>query len=112
MSVHDGPEYAVISAGFVGARNYALPLYTAMPIGGEFAPVALGSAGTSAFAASSQWSLTAALEKTLVTLEDGATVGVTTDLLVPIATGYVAVGDSRFSALTSPTVRLGIVFRW
>jgi hypothetical protein len=55
----------VVSAGFVGVRNYALPLSTAMPLGGEFDRAALGSSRASVFAPVSQWSLTAAVEKTL-----------------------------------------------
>jgi hypothetical protein len=102
----------VVSTGFVGVRNYALPLSTAMPLGGEFDRAALGSSGASAFAPVSQWSLTAAVEKTLATRANGASVGVTADLLVPFKTESITVGDPRTSALTSPTVRFGIIFRW
>ena len=102
----------LVSTGFVGVRNYALPLSMAMPLGGDFDPGALGSSPTSAFAPSSQWSLTAALEKTLATFSNGATVGVTADMLIPVATESVSVGDPRIGALTSRTVRFGIVFRW
>lgn len=102
----------IVSTGFVGVRNYVLPLSTAMPLGGDFDRGALGSPSTSAFAPSSQWSLTAAVEKTLATRADGASVGVTADLLIPVATESVTVGDPRISALKSPTVRFGIVFRW
>jgi len=102
----------VVSTGFVGVRNYALPLSTALPLGGDLDPGALGSPSTSAFAPSSQWSLTAAVEKTLATRADGASVGVTADLLIPVATESVTVGDPRISALQSRTVRFGIVFRW
>jgi hypothetical protein len=100
----------VVSTGFVGVRNYALPLSSAMPLGGDVDPAALRSAGTSAFAPASQWSLTAAVEKTLVTRASGASVGVTADLLIPVATNAVIAGDPRISA--SSTLRFGIVFRW
>ena len=57
-------------------------------------------------------SLTVAVEKTLLKRASGATVGVTADLLFPFATDPVASGDPRMTALTSPAVRFGIVFRW
>jgi hypothetical protein len=101
----------VVSAGFVGVRNYALPLSTAMPLGGEFDRAALGSSRASVFAPVSQWSLTAAVEKTLATRANGASVGVTADLLIPVKTESITVGDPRTSALTARTVRFGIVFR-
>ena len=62
----------VVSAGFVGVRNYALPLFTAMSLGGGVDPVAIGAGRPSSFAPSSQWSLTAGIEKTLATRADGA----------------------------------------
>jgi hypothetical protein len=99
-----------VSAGFVGVRNYALPLYTAMPIGGAIDPAVLRSAGTSAFAPVSQWALTAAVEKTLKTWKNGASVGVTAGALYPIATSSVTAGDPRISP--SLTLRFGIVNRW
>ena len=102
----------VVSTGFVGVRNYALPLYTAMPIGGDFDPGARGSSPANVFAPSTQWSLTAAVEKTLATFSNGATVGVTADVLVPVTTGSIGAGDPRIGALTSRTMRFGIVFRW
>ena len=102
----------VVSTGFVGVRNYALPLAMAMPLGGDFDSGALSSSRSSAFAPSSQWSLTAAVERTLATFSNGATVGVTADLLIPVATESISVGDPRIGALTSRAIRFGIVFRW
>lgn len=102
----------IVSTGFVGVRNYALPLSTAMPLGGDVDPGALGSSRASFVGPSSQWSLTAAFEKTLATFADGASVGVTADLLIPVKTESVMVGDPRISALASRTIRVGIVFRW
>ena len=102
----------VISTGLVGVRNYALPLSTAVPLGGDFDSAALGSSHTSVFAPVSQWAVTAAVEKTLATRADGASVGFTADLLIPVKTESIAVGDPRISALTSRTVRFGIVFSW
>jgi hypothetical protein len=103
--------FGVVSTGFVGLRNYALPLSSAMPLGSDLDPVALGTAGTSVDSSVSQWSLTAGIEKTLVTRRNGTSVGVTGDLLVPFKTETIGV-DPRNDALTSPTVRLGIIFRW
>jgi len=102
----------VVSAGFVGIRNYALPLSTAMPLGGGVDPVALGAAGASSFAPSSQWSLTAGFEKTLATRANGASVGVIADVLIPVSTDSASAGDPRISALASRTIRVGIIFRW
>ncbi len=105
-------KLGVVSTGFVGVRNYALPLSTAMPLGGEFNPATLRYAPSSVFAPSSQWSFTAAFEKTLFTSSGGATVGVTGDVLMPFHTEWLTVGDSRIAAQASPTFRFGIVFRW
>jgi hypothetical protein len=102
----------VVSTGFVGVRKYALPLYMAMPIGGDFDPGARGSSPANVFAPSTQWSLTGAVEQTLATFSNGATVGVTADVLVPVKTGSIGAGDPRIGALTSRTMRFGIVFRW
>jgi hypothetical protein len=101
-----------VSTGFVGVRNYALPLSTAMALGGAVDPAALGHLPATSFAPVSQWSLTAAVEKTLVRRANGASIGVAADLLIPVATNSVTVGDPRINALTTPTIRVGIVFRW
>jgi hypothetical protein len=102
----------VLSTGFVGVRNYALPLSTAVPLGGDVDRFATGSWRTSAFAPSSQWYLTAAIEKTLVTRSNGASVGITADVLIPVETESISVDDPRISALTSRAVRFGVVVRW
>lgn len=60
----------VVSTGFVGVRNHALPLYVGMPLGGDFDPGAHRSSRASAFAPVSQWYLTAAIEKTLTRRPD------------------------------------------
>jgi hypothetical protein len=104
--------FGVVSTGFVGVRNYGLPLFNAIPLGGDVDPAALRSSRTSAFAPSSQWSLTAGVEKTLMKRANGASVGVVADVLFPVRTESVSVGDPRISALTSPTIRFGIVVRW
>jgi hypothetical protein len=103
----------VLSTGFVGLRNYALPLSTAMPLAGNLDQFASGSWRASVFAPSSQWYLTAAVEKTLTTRSDGTSFGVTADLLIPVETELIAgADDPRIDALTSRTVRFGIVVRW
>jgi hypothetical protein len=101
-----------VSLGFVGARNYALPLFTATPIGGNVDARMLTSSGTSVFAPVSQWSLTASLEKTLLKRANGASLGITADAFFPVATNSVTAGDPRFGGLTSPTFRVGLVLRW
>jgi hypothetical protein len=101
----------VVSTGFVGVRNYALPLSSAIPLGGDLDPAALGTAGESAFLPGSQWSLTAGVEKTLAKSASGASFGVTADLLIPVKNEAVA-GDPRNTVRTSPTLRFGGVLRW
>jgi hypothetical protein len=55
----------VVSTGFVSVRNYALRLSTAIPVGGDLDPAALGASGASAFLPGSQW-------KTLAKRANGA----------------------------------------
>jgi len=102
-----------LSTGFVGVRNYALPLSTVVPLGGDVDHFTTGSSWrTSVFAPSSQWYLTAAIEKTVATQSNGASVGVTADVLIPVHTESISVDDPRISALTSRAVRFGVVVRW
>ena len=103
--------FGVLSTGFVGVRNYASPLATVLPLGRDLDPVALSTSATSMDSAVSQWSLTAGVEKTLVTRANGASVGVTADVLIPFEVDTISV-DPRTSALKSPTVRVGIVLGW
>jgi hypothetical protein len=102
----------VLSTGFAGVRNSAVPLYTAVPLGSDYDQFAAASWRTSAFAPSSQWYLTAAIEKTLRTRADGTSLGVTADVLIPIDTDSISAEDPRIGALTSRTLRFGIVVRW
>jgi hypothetical protein len=102
--------FGVASLGFVGIRNSAMPLSTALPLGGDLGHTVLSSS-TSLFLPSTQWSVTAGLEKTLVKFSKGATVGVMTDLVVPVhATS--AVADPRLSGMKSAALRFGVVVRW
>ena len=100
-----------VSTGFLGTRNYALPLATAKPLGGNLDPAAL-TAAASVDSGVSQWSLTAGVEKTVATHPSGASVGVTGDALIPFEIETVGVGDPRTTVLKSPTIRFGIVLRW
>ncbi len=102
----------VVSTGLVGVRNYALPLYVGMPLGGDFDPGAQRSSRASSFAPSSQWYLTAGIEKTLATSAEGTSIGVTADVLIPVETNSISVGDPRIGALKSRAARFGIVLRW
>jgi hypothetical protein len=63
------------------------------------------------FAPTSQWSLTASVEKTFFKSKGGATIGVIADAMVPVATSSAIVGDARMGGMR-PTVRAGFVFRW
>jgi hypothetical protein len=102
----------VVSTGFVGVRNYALPLYIGMPLAGDFDPGSSRFSRPSSFAPVSQWYLTAAIEKTLATRPDGSSLGVKADLLIPVKTNSKSADDPRIKALTSPTARFGLVGRW
>ena len=102
----------VVSTGFVGVRNYVLPLSTAIPLGGDLDPAALGTAGASAFLPVSQWSLTAGVEKTLAKSANGASFGVTADLLIPVRNETIRGGDPRDTVPASTTMRFGGVVRW
>jgi hypothetical protein len=105
-------SFGVVSTGFVGTRNSSLPLFTAMPIGGDVDPVTLGSSHATFVAPSSQWSLTAAFAKTLATSKGGASVGVTADALIPVKTESLVGGDPRISAMSSSAIRVGVFVRW
>jgi hypothetical protein len=101
-----------VSMGFAGVRNYAIPLSTATPIGGEIDLGPLAASSGTFSGPTSQWSLTAAFEKTLKTFPGGASVGVTADVLIPINTASAVGGDPRVSAMGSRAIRAGIVIRW
>lgn len=101
-----------VSAGFVGLRNYASPLYTAMPIGGDIDPRMLAATRSSVFAPTSQWSLTASVEKTFFKSKGGATIGVIADMMMPVSATSAIVRDARMNGMASPTLRVGIIFRW
>jgi hypothetical protein len=103
----------IVSTGFVGARNYGLPLTTVIPLGGGLDPAALANAGASGFLPISQWTLTAGIEKTLVKRANGASVGVTGDVLIPLESDTKRLDeDPRIKALESATVRFGVAVRW
>jgi len=101
-----------LSAGFVGVRNYALPLSTVVPVAGELGPAAFATAGVGTFLPGSQWSLTAGIEKTLIRRANGASLGIAVDLLVPVKDETVRGGDPRNTVLSSTTTRVGGVVRW
>lgn len=104
--------FGTLSTGFVGIRNYAMPLSTAMPIGGDVDPRALGNSSSLFVGPATQWSLTAGLEKTLVTFRNGASVGIVGDVAIPVHTSSAAGSDPRTGAISSRTIRAGIIFRW
>lgn len=104
--------FGLVSTGFVGTRNFGWPLASLMPVGGDVDPASLSTAGASIFPPVTQWSLTAGVEKTLLKRANGSSVGVSGDVLIPFNTDTINAADPRNSALTSPTLRVGIVFRW
>jgi hypothetical protein len=74
--------------------------------------VAASSSWTGTFAPTSQWYLTAAIEKILATRTDGASLGISADVLIPVDTESATARNPRTRALTSNTLRFGIVLRW
>jgi hypothetical protein len=104
--------FGVVSTGFMGVRNYALPLSTVVPLGGGLDAGALRSLGANQVLPVSQWSVTAGIEKTLVKRANGASVGVAADVLVPVSKDTAGVEDPRVDVLGSTTTRFGIVVRW
>jgi len=103
--------FGIVSTGILGVRNSALPVSALTSLGGSFEPGHNASA-SSAFAPSSQWYLTAAVEKTLAVRSDGASVGVIADVLIPVESKPFRVVDPRSDALTSRALRVGMVVRW
>jgi hypothetical protein len=103
--------FGVASLGFAGIRNSALPSYTALPLAGDVSQTTLGSS-PSLFMPSTQWSVTAGLEKTLMKFSNGATVGVATDLIVPVRIKSAVKGDPRLNGMNSAALRVGVVVRW
>jgi hypothetical protein len=99
------------SIGFAGIRNSALPASTVLPLGGDAGHTTVGSS-TAFFMPSTQWSVTAGLEKTLVTFSTGATVGIVTDLIVPVHTTAAVAADPRMGGMKSAALRFGVVLRW
>ena len=83
----------------------------ALPLGGDVGQATLGSSA-GLFLPATQWSVTAGLEKTLVKFSNGATVGVVTDLIVPVQTTSAVTGDPRLSGMKSAALRFGMVLRW
>jgi hypothetical protein len=103
----------VLSAGFLGVRNSALPLSAITPLGGgDVDPRVLGTSGTSGFLPGSRWSLTAGIERTLATAASGASVGVTADVLVPVKSNTPNADDPRGRRRGAATGRLGLILRW
>ena len=101
-----------LSTGFVGVRNSVLPLSTVIRPDGALDHVALDTAGTSGFSPGSQWAVTAGVEKTLVKRANGASLGVTGDVFVPVGGRTIDDDDPRTKKLGSPGLRLGVVLRW
>jgi hypothetical protein len=102
----------VASVGFVGIRNSALPPSSVIPLAGDPGFTSLNSSHTSFFMPSTQWSVTAGLEKTLVKFSNGASVGAVADFIVPVHTTSAVAADRRLSGMKSAALRWGFVVRW
>ena len=110
--VRHATRLGVISAGLLGVRNYASPLYTGMPIGGSFNAGPLTTVTPNLAIPDTQWHLTAGFERTLLTTKRGVTFGLTGDVLLPVNTDPVSGDPLRVDPLSSLAVRFGFVLRW
>lgn len=108
---HEGRSSA-FSAGVVGVRNYTLPLYSASAIGGRLDPGPVSSSLANFYVPSTQWNLTAAVERTLRTTAGGATVGVAADAFFPLDVAAPTNDKSRIDPLPSQATRVGLALRW
>lgn len=104
--------FGVASLGFVGIRNFALPLSTVLPLGGSPNPTVWAPREASLLMPSTQWSVTAGIEKTVMNFSKGATVGLVGDFIVPVQTTSAVASDPRVSGMKSAALRFGIVVRW
>lgn len=104
--------FGSVSAGVVGVRNDASPLYAAMPIGGDYRGNAAITTTPNFFVPSTQWYATAAFQRTLATTKQGNTLGLAVDLMVPVNTAPWRGESVRLAPLPSTAVRVGFVYRW
>ena len=102
----------VISGGVLGVRNFASPMYTAMPIGGRFQAGPLTTVTPNLSIPDTQWHLTAGFERTLLRTKGGVTLGLTGDVLLPVNTDAATGDPLRVDPLSSLAVRFGFVLRW
>ena len=102
----------LISGGLLGVRNYAPPVYTAMPIGGSFNAGPISTVTPSLSVPDTQWHLTVGFERTLITTKRGVTLGFTGDALLPVNTDSASGDPLRVDPLSSLAVRFGLVIRW
>jgi hypothetical protein len=101
------------SAGVIGVRNYAPPLYVGMSPGQAFqVSGAASTSQTNFFVPETQWHLTVAFVRTLWTHSRGASVGLTADFLLPVNTDLQTNDLSRIDPLPSRAIRFGVIVRW
>ena len=111
-TVRRATRLGLISTGLLGVRNYAAPVYTAMPIGGSF-NAGPGSTVTANLAIpDTQWHLTAGFERTLMRTKRGVTFGLTGDVVLPVNAHSASANPLRIDPLSSLAVRFGLVVRW
>lgn len=99
-------------SGVIASRNYAAPLYSALPVSG---PIQTGPTSTSQGNLSiseTQWYLRAGWETPLAADLNGAAISVVTDFIVPLSTTQVTEDMLRIDAVPSRAIRFGVVFRW
>lgn len=104
--------FGTVAAGVIGVRNDAAPLYSSMPIAGDYRARVINTTTPNFFVPATQWHLTAAFERALLTTSRGKTFSFATDLTVPLRTTP-RIGDGPgIDPLSSTALRVGFKFRW
>jgi hypothetical protein len=111
-TVHRDTRIGVVSAGLLGVRNYASPVYTAMPFGSRFEAGPVNTFTPNLSLPDTQWHLTAGVQRTLLTAKNGATLGLAVDAVLPVDTAPVSGDPLRIDPLSSLAVRVRFVLRW
>ncbi len=99
------------SAGVLGARGYAMPLYWMTPIGGTFSSGTLSTGAVSMAPQPADWLLKAGYERTLFKTKGGATFGFIADALAPMNSNS-TMGNGGIGPPGGAAVRVGFVIRW
>lgn len=102
---------AGFSVGAIGRRNDLLPLYTSMPIDGDYRPPPTSSSIFDPSTASIDWHVTVGVRWRVLETRRGATLDVAADAIVPLNDGRIR-EQTVLPRRSSATPRLGFVWRW